>query len=184
VHHLLYDYQYLEILDPETGRPVPEGEVGEIVVTCLKRRLMPLIRYRTGDLGRRVGEQCPCGRTTPLFELKGRTGDVLRVGTVSIYPDSIAAALSQVQGTSHLFQIVADRTGAKDVLTIRTERLHHGDPDRSGEIRQAILNENPELPEALAEGWLAALEVEVLEPDGLPRNERTGKIQRAVDRRT
>jgi len=184
VHHLLYDYQYLEILDPETGRPVPEGEVGEIVVTCLKRRLMPLIRYRTGDLGRRVREQCPCGRTTPLFELKGRTGDVLRVGTVSIYPDSIAAALSQVQGVSHLFQIVADRAGAKDVLTIRTERLHHRDPDRSDEIRQAILGENPELPEALAEGWLAALEVEVLEPDGLPRNERTGKIQRTVDRRT
>lgn len=184
VHHLLYDYQYLEIVDPETGLPVPEGEVGEIVVTCLKRRLMPLIRYRTGDLGRRVREQCPCGRTTPLFELKGRTGDVLRVGTVSIYPDSIAAALSRVEGVSHLFQIVADRAGAKDVLTIRTERLHPGGPDRSGAIRQAILDENPELPEALDEGWLGALEVEVLDPDGLPRNERTGKIRRTVDRRT
>ncbi len=184
VHHLLYDYQYLEIVDPDTGLPVADGEVGEIVVTCLKRRLMPLIRYRTGDLGRRVREQCPCGRTTPLFELKGRTGDVLRVGTVSIYPDGIAAALSQVEGISHLFQIVADRAGAKDLLIIRAERLHAGGPDRSREIRQAILDENPELPEALREGWLEALEVEMLDPDGLPRNKRTGKIKRTVDRRT
>jgi len=183
VHHLLYDYQYLEIVDPDTGLPVADGEVGEIVVTCLKRRLMPLIRYRTGDLGRRVREQCPCGRTTPLFELKGRTGDVLRVGTVSIYPDGIAAALAQVEGVSHLFQIVADRAGTKDTLTIRAERLHAGGPDRSVEIRQAILAENAELPEALREGWLAALEVELLDPDGLPRNERTGKISRTVDRR-
>jgi len=68
-------------------------------------------------------------------------------------------------------------------LTIRAERLHAGGPDRSVEIRQAILAENAELPEALREGWLASLEVELLDPDGLPRNERTGKISRTVDRR-
>lgn len=183
VHHLLYDYQYLEIVDSASGLPVPEGEVGEIVVTCLKRRLMPLIRYRTGDLGRRVREQCPCGRSTPLFELKGRTGDVVRVGTVSIYPDDIATALSQVSGVSHLFQLVADRVGTKDTLCVRAETIRAEDGVSPTVVRQAILDGHPELAEAVHEGWLGALEVDLLPPDGLPRMERTGKIQRTLDRR-
>lgn len=185
VHHLLYDFQYLEIVDPATGQPVPDDEMGEIVVTCLSRRLMPLIRYRTGDLGRRVHEKCPCGRETPLFELKGRTGDVVRVGTVSVYPDEIAAALARVEGVSHLFQLVAERAGTKDCLRVRAELIRAGDRagDRAERVREAILDGYPELAEALREGWLGALAVELLAPDGLPRMSRTGKIQRTVDRR-
>jgi phenylacetate-coenzyme A ligase PaaK-like adenylate-forming protein len=184
VHHLLYDYQYLEIVDPATGRPVEAGQVGEIVVTCIRRRLMPILRYRTGDLGQRVLESCPCGRDTPLFALRGRADDVVRVGSVSIYPDDIAAALAAVEGVSHLFQVVAERQGVKDRLIVRAELITSQDGAGRGEaVRQAILERSQELAEAVREGWLGELSVELLPPDSLPRVDRTGKIRRLVDLR-
>ncbi|MEW6283260.1 MAG: acyl-CoA reductase, partial [Candidatus Eremiobacterota bacterium] len=183
VHHLLYHYQFLELIDPPSGRPVAAGQVGEVVITCLNRRLMPLIRYRTGDLARMVEEECPCGRKTPLFELKGRADDVVRVGTVSLYPDDVAAALDVVEGLSHLFQIVAEREGAKDRLTIRVETLGTAETGLAGLARDALLERSPELSEALSEGWLGSLEVELLATGGLPRVARTGKIRRVVDQR-
>lgn len=184
VHHILERYQYVEIVDPQTGAVLPPGKTGEIVVTSRKRRLMPLIRYKTGDLGCIITEPCPCGRQERLFKLKGRTGDVLRVGTVSIYPDSIAAILGKFPQASHLFQIVSDLDGAKDTLEIRTEKNNADDKDVSSEIREAIIADNFEIQDALREGWLAKLSVIMLAPGELPRIERTGKIKLAVDNRS
>ncbi len=184
VHHILERYQYVEIVDPQTGAVLPSGETGEIVVTSKKRRLMPLIRYKTGDLGCIITEPCPCGRQERLFKLKGRTGDVLRVGTVSIYPDSIAAILGKFPQASHLFQIVADLEGTKDTLEIRTEKNNAEDDDISSIIREAIIADNFEIQDALREGWLARLTVTMLAPGELPRIARTGKIKLAVDNRS
>lgn len=188
VHHLLYDYQFIEIVDTGTGKPLPKGMLGEIVVTNLDRRLMPIIRYKTGDMGRRVEGPCQCGRPGPRFELLGRCDDVVRVGSVSIYPDSIAAILGNLNEVSRLFQIVADRAGAKDRLIIRTESIRDLSEMGALDSLQRLISESilcgyEELAEALREGWLGAFQVEVLPPGGIPRVRRTGKIRKVVDLR-
>jgi phenylacetate-coenzyme A ligase PaaK-like adenylate-forming protein len=183
VHHLLYDYQFLEIVDSETGEALPKGETGEIVVTNLDRRLMPIVRYRTGDLGRRIEGTCQCGRLGPRFELLGRCDDVIRVGSVSIYPESIEAVLGGVSEISRLFQIVADREGAKDRLVVRTESAHPVNGDLERRLERLILDDHQELAEAIREGWLGAFKVEVLPTGGIPRVRRTGKIRKVIDLR-
>lgn len=186
VHHLLYDYQFLEIIDGETGEALPRGSVGEIVVTNLNRRLMPIIRYRTGDLGRRVEGGCQCGRPGVRFELLGRCDDVVRVGSVSIYPESIEPVLAREPLLSRLFQIVAERDGIKDRLVIRTEAADVSRDDRAAleaRLAQQIITGYDELAEALREGWLGDLRVEVLPRGGIPRVRRTGKIRRVLDLR-
>ncbi len=186
IHHLLTDYQHLEILDPETSLEASAGELGEIVVTNLERRLMPIIRYRTGDLGRRVFRACECGKMTPLFELLGRCDDVVRVGSVSIYPDAIEKILALFSETSRLYQIEASHRGNKDVLSIRTESRGRLPGDLSAlkdKIRTVLLEKNPELSEALREGWLGELSIEIVEPGSIPRIRRTGKIKKVVDLR-
>lgn len=186
VHHLLYDYQFLEIIDADTGEALPHGGVGEIVVTNLDRRLMPIIRYRTGDLGRRVAGTCQCGRLGPRFELLGRCDDVLRVGSVSIYPESIEPVLASVPELSRLFQIVAERDGVKDRLTVRTESPLSDEGARKAlepRLAAMIIEADEELAEALREGWLGMFSVEVLPSGGIPRVRRTGKIRRVIDLR-
>jgi phenylacetate-coenzyme A ligase PaaK-like adenylate-forming protein len=188
VHHLLYDYQFLEVLNPETHEPVSDGAPGELIITNLKRRLMPIIRYRTGDMGRMLEGRCQCGRRTPLFELLGRCDDVLRVGTVSIYPDDIEGALVPFPEVSHIFQVVAEPLGAKDRLLVRAELKDLNKPiDRreplEEKIRAEILRRDEELAEALREGWLGDLAVELVPSGTIPRIRRTGKIRKAVDLR-
>ena len=163
----------------------PRG-VGEIVVTNLGRRLMPIIRYRTGDLGRRVAGTCQCGRLGPRFELLGRCDDVLRVGSVSIYPESIEPVLASVPELSRLFQIVAERDGVKDRLTVRTESPLSDEGARKAlepRLAAMIIEADEELAEALREGWLGMFSVEVLPSGGIPRVRRTGKIRRVIDLR-
>lgn len=176
-HQLLYNYQYLEFVDPENQQPVEEGQVGEIVITCLKRRLMPLIRYRTGDLGRWTDVE------HRIFELKGRVGDRVRVGGSDIYPEDIAQALDALPGVSRLFQLVLGRSGIKDELLVLTERNGWEEPPTVEEIEKAVVESSPELSMALEGGWLGKFSVELREQDGLPRVARTGKIQRVVDNR-
>ncbi len=183
VHHVLDWDVYVEIIDPESGAEVPFGQVGEIVVTSFYRQLLPIIRYRTGDLGCMVKKPCSCGCDSPRFTLKGRIGDVLRVGSVSVYPSNIASALNAFPGLSHLFQIVAKQGKHKDVLLVRTESMKEVTPEILAQMRQAIIDCDCELQDAMRESWLEEIEVEVLPPGGIPRIERTGKIRLAIDQR-
>ncbi len=186
VHHLLHNYVFLEIIDPEKETPVEEGQVGEIVVTNLHRRLMPIVRYRTGDLGKFIKGKCPCGHPTPLFELLGRCDDVLRIGAMSIYPPMISEALSQVEGLSPLFQMIAEYDGVKEKLTIKIEALQKQDDysSLSQKAYNALLSHDPELELVVKEKWLGDLIVEVIPPNSIPRNPRTGKIKKVIDKRT
>lgn len=185
IHHLLSDDQYLEIVDPYTGKIIKSDRPGEIVVTNLRRRLMPIIRYRTGDMGKMIFGTCACGNTSQLFELLGRCDDVVRVGSVSIYPDELERILAELPEASHLFQLVIERIDLKDRLVIRVEvKTEDADGERiSRALRELLLKRNAELAEALREGWLGSLEVEMCAPGGLPRIRRTGKIKKVIDMR-
>jgi len=186
VHHLLYEHMFFETIDPESNRSVEIGEVGEIVVTNFHRRLMPIIRYRTGDLGRILKRSCTCIRPTPLFELLGRCDDILRVGAMSIYPNMISEALGKVSELSSIFQLEADRKGVKDILTVKVEAKNEGeDYEKLANVtRRTLLEHDEELDLVVREGWLAELNVDILPPGGIKRNPRTGKIKRVVDKRT
>ncbi|MBI2267682.1 MAG: AMP-binding protein, partial [Armatimonadetes bacterium] len=188
VHHVLQDHQLVEILHPETEVPSPPGQAGEIVATNLVRKLMPIIRYRTGDLGRWVEDECPCGRPTPLFELLGRCDDMVRVGTVDIYPDGLAAIFSKEASLSHIFQIVASKDSLKDQLLIKIEvkdpEVLSDSQELASRLESELLSENFELRQALEEGWLGSLKVRLAGPGEILRNKRTGKIRKVLDLRT
>ncbi len=178
-HYLIYGYQFIEFLDPESGQPVLDGQVGEITVTCLGRRLMPLIRYRTGDLGRWVDS------ANRLFELKGRIGDRIRVGTADIYPADVARILDGVEGAGHIFQIVISKKGKKDHLEIHVERSSRqaGGPD-SETVKSALLAELDEAREALEAGWMEDFVVDLVPQGSLQGMRRTGKIRAVLDLRS
>lgn len=120
--HINEDHFIPEIIDPETGKLLPFGEEGELVLTTITREAMPLIRYRTRDLTRLVNHDCPCGRTTVRMEkVRGRTDDMLIVRGVNIYPAQVEQVLFGFEGLTPHYQIVLTRKGAKDNVEIQVE---------------------------------------------------------------
>ncbi len=120
--HYWDDYIYIEIVDPKTGEVLPDGEVGEIVITTLKKEGAPLIRYRTHDLSRIVPGDCPCGSPYPrIGTLIGRTDDMVKVKGVNIFPSQIEELLSSIEGASSEYQVMVDHLMGKDVLTLFVE---------------------------------------------------------------
>lgn len=194
IHHVFSEYVYLQIVDPKSSKPLPAGQIGEIVVTLLKRKLMPLIKYRTGDLGRIVSGVCACAREDTQFELLGRCDDIIRVGTVSVYPAEFEENFSAFPELSHIYQIVAQTKDGKDALILRIESKSVGangvrplknNLSLQHKIKRAILKADPELAEAVREKWLGDFAVEVLPPNAIPRTGAggRGKVRRVVDKR-
>lgn len=185
IHHVHADHVILELVDPESLQPVPYGEVGDILVTTLDRHLMPLIRYRIGDVGRWVPGDCPCGRTMPRFELLGRGNDSLRIGIATIGIEEVLPAIAQVPGLSTHAQIVKDRVERKDQLTVRVERLPDADPSSDAlaeNLLQQLRLQKPDLAKLEASAYIMPLRAEVTDPNGIGRVAVTGKIRRVVDR--
>ncbi|MFP4499273.1 MAG: phenylacetate--CoA ligase family protein, partial [Vulcanimicrobiota bacterium] len=184
VHHQLYEYMFLEILDRQTGEPVADGEVGEIAVTNLNRRLMPIIRYRTGDLGRKLNRGCKCMHGTPLFELMGRCDDALRISGMNVFPRMVLEAITHERKLTPIIQLIASSRNAKDLLTIKIEagESEADYNELAREARHIILAHNPELDLCEAEDWMF-LEVEVVPPGALGKSSRTGKIKAVIDER-
>ncbi|MDR0382236.1 MAG: phenylacetate--CoA ligase [Oscillospiraceae bacterium] len=117
--HMWTDFLYYEIIDPKTGLPVPEGEVGEIVITTLQKEGAPLIRYRTHDLTRDLPGPCACGLDFPRIDtLIGRSDDMVKVKGSLIYPSTVDTLLAQVDGVSSEYQIMIDHLNGKDILTL------------------------------------------------------------------
>lgn len=120
--HYWDDYIYLEIVDPKTGEVLPDGEIGEICITTLRKQGAPLIRYRTHDLSRIVTGDCPCGSKYPRIDtLIGRTDDMVKVKGCNIFPSQIDALLSKIDGASSEYQVMVDHILGKDVLTLFVE---------------------------------------------------------------
>lgn len=117
--HYWDDYVYFEIIDPKTGEVLPDGEVGELVITAFRKEGAPLIRYRTHDLTRIMTESCPCGCPYPRIDiLTGRTDDMVKVKGVNIYPGQIEDMLREVDGVSSEYQVMIDHLNGKDIMTL------------------------------------------------------------------
>lgn len=120
--HYWDDYIYCEIVDPKTGEIVPDGAIGELVITTLRKEGAPLIRYRTHDLTRFLPGECPCGLKYPRIDtLIGRTDDMIKVKGVNIFPSQIDELLSTVDGASSEYQVMIDHLGGRDILTLFVE---------------------------------------------------------------
>jgi phenylacetate-CoA ligase len=120
--HVCDDHFLPEIVDPATGLPLPAGSQGELVLTTLTKRAMPMIRYRTGDITALTTEPCACGRTSArIARLKGRTDDMLIVKGVNLYPSEVEAILLTVEDLQPHYVLVVDRTSTLARLEVRVE---------------------------------------------------------------
>jgi len=162
-----------ETIDPETGDPVPEGEIGELVITTLAKWAQPMIRYRTRDITRLESTPCECGRThVRIMRIVGRNDDMLIIRGVNLYPSQAEAALLTVSNIAPLYQLVISREGTMDILTIEVEAAP-GIPEKeyesiSGEVVQQLKSRTGVTCRAV-----------VLAPGAVPRSE--GKAVRVRD---
>lgn len=182
VHHAASGLQRVELVSPETGKAAAPGEAGEIVVTNLIRRWMPIIRYKTGDLGRWVPGTCACGHPAPRFVLLGRCDDRLNIGGAHVDVRDVGRAVAAVPGLSLFYQLVADKG---ERLSVRVEKRSARMPSDglAFKLGGALLRCSHELRDSVERGWLKAPVVELLAPGQLPRQPRTGKIRRVLDLR-
>lgn len=120
--HVFEDHFYPEIIDPETGVAQPDGVTGELVFTCLTKRAIPLLRYRTRDISCLNAEPCGCGRTLRRMQrVTGRSDDMLIIRGVNVFPSQIEEILISVEGTEPHYELIVDKTGVLDELEIRVE---------------------------------------------------------------
>ncbi len=120
--HINEDYFIPEIIDPVTGEVLPAGEKGELVITCIKKEGLPLIRYRTKDITRLIYEPCKCGRTFVRMEnLSGRSDDMLKIRGVNVFPSQIEEVVLSIEELGPHYEIIVEREGYSDKLTVRVE---------------------------------------------------------------
>ena len=173
--HILEDHFYPEIVDSESGDPLPDGEMGELVLTTLTRQAQPVIRYRTRDITRMLGNDCPCGRTSRRIDrLQGRADDMLIIRGINVYPRAIESILLDDPCTSGNFGIVVDRRGTMVELEARVELIEESLIPRRDEIVQG-------LEKRLANTLRVRVKVVLGDPGSVPRQE-TGKAQRVFER--
>ena len=167
------DHYYPEIVDAATGRVVPDGTEGELVVSTLTREGLPLVRYRTHDLTRIVSRaRCDCGRTSlRLDRFRGRADDMVIYKGINFYPRQIEIAVLKHAGVSHEYQVILDSDGGGERMTIHVETEPGCDPAIATRIRR-------ELHDALA----LSPEIRLCAPGAIERAQ--GKAVRVVDRRS
>lgn len=138
--HVWDDYLYFEIVDPKTGEVLPDGEIGELAITTLKKEGAPLIRYRTHDLTRFLPGDCPCGDKHPRIDtILGRTDDMVKVKGVNIFPSQIDEMLSGIAGASSEYQFMIDHLNGKDICTLFVEaRLEANRYELEREIQETF----------------------------------------------
>ncbi len=174
--HYWADYYILEILDPETLEPVPDGEVGEMVVTTLRKEAAPLVRYRTRDLTRIIPKRCSCGSILPMHDhIMGRSDDMFIIRGVNVYPSHIDQIISSIEGLGSEYQIILERKeDGKDYMTVKVERDAGTDPSNDEELSRKLFKE-------IKEQLFVSCTVEVVDYGSLPRTDR--KSKRVFDRR-
>ncbi|MCR4400284.1 MAG: phenylacetate--CoA ligase [Syntrophomonadaceae bacterium] len=176
--HVAEDHYLLEILDPTTLEPVPEGQEGEVVITTLTREALPVIRYRTKDISSLTREPCACGRTTArLSKITGRTDDMLIIRGVNVFPSQIESVLVNIEGLAPHYQIVVTRKGYLDEMEIQVE------------VTESIFSDEYRKLEAIEERLRQQLfkvlairpRIKLVEPKSIERT--AGKAKRVIDLR-
>jgi phenylacetate-CoA ligase len=133
------DHFIFEVIDPDSGRPVREGEAGELVITTLSKQALPMIRYRTRDITRLARSRCACGRThARLKRITGRNDDMLIIRGVNVYPSQVEAVLVGLDGIAPHYQLVLERRGSLDELTIEVETLRSLSKDEKSNIERTV----------------------------------------------
>jgi phenylacetate-CoA ligase len=176
--HLYEDHFYPEIVDPETGDPLPDGTEGELVLTTLTKQGMPMIRYRTRDITSIIPEPCSCGRTVRRIKrIAKRSDDMFIIRGVNVFPSQIEAALLSVEGTLPHYQIILTREKGLDQLEVQVEVTPEVFSDKIRELE----NLRSKLAEQLEKVLGIRAAVTLVEPYKLKRSE--GKAQRVFDKR-
>ncbi|MBQ7433202.1 MAG: phenylacetate--CoA ligase [Lachnospiraceae bacterium] len=170
--HIWDDFLYLEIVDPVTGEPVPDGEIGEIVITTLVKEGAPLIRFRTHDLSRIIPGECPCGRSYPRIDIiMGRTDDMFKVKGVNMFPSQVEEFIRDTKGAYSEYLVTIDHVNGKDVMTVSVELEDGADGEQvAEELRVRFKNKVNMTPE-----------IETVPKGSLPRSEK--KTKRVIDKR-
>ncbi len=176
--HINEDHFLVEVIDPETGRPLPPGERGELVFTTLTKEAFPVIRYRTRDISRLMFEPCPCGRTTIRMErVTGRSDDMLIIRGVNVFPSQIEEVITSTPGLAPHYLIIVDKKGYLDEIEVQVELSPEGFSDRYEDL--ASLEE--QLRNRLQATLSLTPRVKLVEFGSLERT--TGKARRVIDRR-
>jgi phenylacetate-CoA ligase len=174
--HYWADYYIVEFLDPDTLEPVPEGEIGEMVVTTLRKEAAPLVRYRTRDLTRAIAGNCPCGSILPRHDrFLGRSDDMFIIRAVNVYPGQVDHVLSCIEGVGSEYQIHLERKpDGKDYMTVKVERGLGCSPGDDTRLKKAV-------EQGIKKQVMVSCDCEICLHGELPRSER--KTKRVFDRR-
>ena len=176
--HIFEDHFFPEIIDPETGRVLPDGSEGELVITTLSKQAMPMIRYRTRDITSLATTPCACGRTLRRIRRIGRrSDDMLIIRGVNVFPSQIEAALLAVEGTVPHYQIVLTRNQGLDEMEVRVEVT----PEVFSDDVRSLESLHHKLEKSIEQTLCLRAAVRLVEPHSIQRSE--GKAKRVLDQR-
>ncbi|MDI9394009.1 MAG: phenylacetate--CoA ligase family protein [Euryarchaeota archaeon] len=176
--HIWADMFLVEVLDPDTEEPVPDGETGELVITTLIKEANPLIRYKIRDLTRKHSEPCKCGRTHPrITRISGRSDDMIIVRGINVFPGQVESVLMNIPEVGNHFMIIVDRIGPLDSMKVQIEMHESAFSDRMSDMMAL----KKKIGSALKSVLNLAVEVELVEHGTLPRSE--GKSKKVIDKR-
>lgn len=176
--HIAEDHFLWEVVDPETGEPVPDGEMGELVLTPLDKHGIPVLRYRTHDLTRVVTERCECGRTMARMDkVRSRCDDMLIIRGTNVFPSQIEDVLKDVEEVTPHYRIIVEKKGGMDALTVETEIRPEAFSDSFEEMKAIKDNVKAKLDGTL----LVGVNVKLVEPGGIERT--AGKAKHVLDLR-
>lgn len=176
--HVFEDHFYPEIIDPETGEPLPDGEEGELVLTTLSKWAMPMIRYRTRDITSILPGVCACGRTLRRIRRVGRrSDDMFIIRGINVFPSQIESALLAVEGALPHYQIILNRKGGLDEMEVQVEVTPEVFSDKVGALEEL----HRKLVHAIDRTVGLRVQVRLVLPNTIARSE--GKAKRVIDRR-
>lgn len=178
MQHIAEDHFLWEVIDPETGEPVPEGTPGELVLTPLDKEAFPVLRYRTHDLTYVITEPCECGRThARMKKVRTRTDDMLIIRATNVFPSQVEDILASIDGVSTHYRIEVDNESGMDHMVVMAEL----EPDAFSDSFEEMEAFRKNIAARLREGLLVAPDVKLVEPDGLERF--YGKAKHVIDHR-
>ncbi len=177
--HVWEDHFMIEIINPDTGEALPDGEMGELVITTVSKEGMPTLRYRTHDLTCIIPEPCVCGRTHRRIQrLRGRTDDMLIIRGVNVFPSQVEAAILGVPGIAPRYMLVVDRVNNMDILEVQVEMTPEMFSDEVRIVEELSQNVQRAIEQVLGLG----IKMRLMNPGSIERSE--GKSKRIIDKRT